>query len=495
MSGPTHDGPLGGSAADAVGAEDRATAGSTVSGPVVVSTTPLTVASIVAAVAVLAAVVLSIALSQGDDELTIEAARATLERAAPASSGGEAMQGDTTSEATGRPDLEAPAPAGPTPTPAASASTSTAEPRPSPEPSPSPEPAAAAVAQPALTPDDMAADFRSLMQREGFREMSSNGNLWFDDCGGPDDSGLTTLVFDRDAELASITLFPTVAEAQSFLGEIVDVGSPCADFPDFFIDSVQLIDAANVRIRFGYEGQETFLEEHYVQRENAVVGIFDADGEVSADAVAMVADWVPGTLPPVPAPTPTPTQIPLPTPLPTLAPETFEPVTVPAGRSSVLLGRVVSFEISSPRPAQIFAGHTAIYLDDTYAGEVDLFVPYATADGAQLFGFEDVLDHVETDPKFSNLLQFNDFDLGGRRVVGFIGSGPELDVGFYTAPDTVGVENAGWRFPGRLELWVVQAPGVPIIVTGETLDADVARTDEVQTLLTEVLGSLEFGAP
>lgn len=197
---------------------------------------------------------------------------------------------------------------------------------------------------------------------------------------------------------------------------------------------------------------------------------------------------------PTPPPTPTPTPVPIPTPLPTAAPQTFEPITVPAGRSSVPLGQTVSFELDAPRPAQILPGHVAIYLDDTYGGEVDLFVPFATTDGDRLFGFDDVIDHIESDPEFVPLVRFNEIDLRGQRMIGYAGSPAELEVGFYTAPGTTGLANAGWRFPGRLVLWVVDSPYGPIAITGETLLANADRADEAEALLTEILDSVEFHA-
>lgn len=252
-----------------------------------------------------------------------------------------------------------------------------------------------------------------------------------------------------------------------------------------------------------------------VEQANRVAGTLETQAQPattpSASASGTVAPppqptSIPATAVPTAAPTPAP---PSPTPRPTataapVLPETPQPVPLepspggefspqvqPGGEISVTLRGTTSLVLPRPLPVQVYDGHAIVYLDDSHVGEVDLLVPYRSADGQRLFSYDDVLDHIAVDAKFREFSPPLFTEVNGVRAASYFGIANEFELGFITSQNSATGESDGWFMPAQMWLWVLDGPGGPIVVTGELLSEN-PREAEVSALLDAVLQSIVF---
>lgn len=200
---------------------------------------------------------------------------------------------------------------------------------------------------------------------------------------------------------------------------------------------------------------------------------------------------VPPTVTPTTAPTSTPE--PTPTPLPTTFPEAgVEPTLRQPGTITVPVRGATTFELLGARPILQLPGHTLIYVDAERQAEVDLFTPVADADGNRLAGYLEVIDVVRTNPELPGLTEQAPTNIDGfpaRVFDGVVALGTRV---FVTDLAQATNENAGWSPPVRLRMWVIDAPGQPIVLTAEALE-DPGQFDTSLDIANAIIDSIDLG--
>lgn len=197
------------------------------------------------------------------------------------------------------------------------------------------------------------------------------------------------------------------------------------------------------------------------------------------------------TATPTPEPMPTVTSIPVPTPLPTAPPGVYDPLPVAAGLVTVPQVGGITFELDGYFDVLQIPGHTLIYVDASVVAEVDLFEAAATAAGAPLNDFGAVIDYVETDPTFAQLVPLGSRTIGGHPAWGYAGTAPQLDRGFVTNFG-LPIDAATWYTPTQLQIWFVDSPDGVLAITAEADPGERARFLIAIDIADRIASSLSF---
>jgi len=143
-----------------------------------------------------------------------------------------------------------------------------------------------------------------------------------------------------------------------------------------------------------------------------------------------------------------------------------------------------------------FPGHSLVYIDDEAAAEVDIFIPFANGSGEPLDSYEAVIDFVESDPAFADVVELDPQTVNGSPARVFEGL-PVTDVdalqrSFGTDASTLDDDQLGWFAPVRLRMWIIDGPDSTVILTAESLE-DPGRFVEAVELAESILSTISFG--